>query len=126
MAKIINFETKYLKRTAIFLVLVLFLCPIKITTANANSSVFEIQANNARYSFCEAEIATVNGIKTLKCIDDVIDGIYLDTVIHPIDASVTYNVESCSFDITSDKTGLVIRSFPFYAAVQEVEHEKPL
>ena len=108
MAKIINFATKYLKRTAIFLVLVLFLCPIKITAANANSSVFEIQANNARYSFCEAEIATVNGIKTLKCIDDVIDGIYLDTVIHPVDASVTYNVESCSFDITSDKTGLEI------------------
>ena len=96
---------KYLKRTAILLALVLFLCPLPIKVAYANSTAFKIYAGNKTYEFVNAEIAVVDGVKTLKCIDSVIDGIYLDTVIRPKDATITYNSERSNFDITSESSG---------------------
>lgn len=108
MAKNTLSITKYFKRTAIFIALVLFLFPFSIPPAYANSAVFKIYAGNKVYSYCDLEIATVDGVKTLKCLDSVLDGIFLDTVTRPIDASVHYDTATSNFNITSEKYGYSI------------------
>lgn len=106
MAKLLNLLTKYFKGTAVFIALVLFFSLPSVTPALASASDFKVYAGNYAYSFCSAEIATVNGSKTLKCIDQVIDGIYLDTVIRPKNATIFYNSEIQNFEITSEKNGI--------------------
>lgn len=106
MAKLLNLLTKYFKGTAVFIALVLFFSLPSVTPTLANTSDFKVYAGNYAYSFCNAEIAQTNGKKTLKCIDQVIDGIYLDTVIRPINADLIYNKEIGNFTITSEKNGI--------------------
>ncbi len=108
MAKNTYFSTQYLKRTAILIALVLFLFSFYATPVYANASAFKIYAGNRAYEFCDAEIATTDGVKTLKCIDQVIDGIYLDTVKRPVNADVTYSTEKSNFIITGEKNGYSI------------------
>ncbi len=106
MAKLLNLLTKYFKGTAVFIALVLFFRLTNVTPALASASDFKVYAGSQVYSYCKAEIATVNGSKTLKCIDQVIDGIYLDTVICPKNATIFYNSEIQNFEITSEKNGI--------------------
>ncbi|MBO5851522.1 MAG: VanW family protein [Clostridia bacterium] len=108
MAKNTYFSIKYYKRTAILIALVLFLFSFNATPVYANASAFKIYAGNRAYEFCDAEIATIDGVKTLKCIDQVIDGIYLDTVKRPLNADVTYSTETSSFVVTGEKNGYSI------------------
>ena len=104
MAKITNLLTKYFKRTAIFLS-VLFLCSLSVTPAYANTNALKIYAGNNVYEFCSAEIFHIDGFKTLKCIDSVIDGIFLDTVIRPKDATINYDTINDKFNVTTESSG---------------------
>lgn len=71
-----------------------------------DKTVFTITAMGKKYEFTESEIGVYKGKKYLKCACDVVDKIYLDTVIRPVDATITFLPDSdIKFNITKEKSG---------------------
>lgn len=75
-------------------------------TAYAYSPEFTITAGDKIYSFSGEELGFYKGRFYLKCLEGVVDGIYYDTLISPVDATVSFNPNSTSpFTYTLEKSG---------------------
>lgn len=73
----------------------------------ANSAYFTIVAKDKTYNFSEIEVGKSNGKYYLKNAKEVVDGIYLDTVKRPINATLTFNPNNINapFEITKESNG---------------------
>ena len=75
-------------------------------TAMAFSPTFTVIAGDKVYDFSGEELGFYKGNYYIKCLEGVVDGIYYDTVIAPIDATVTFNPnEGSPFNYTHEKSG---------------------
>ncbi len=93
--------------TAVIIETVVFCFPL--LTAYGNSVILTVTALNKTYTFTEIETAIYNGSKTLKNLNEVIDGIYLDTFKKPTDASIDFTPQkSQKFTVKSGQNGVEI------------------
>ncbi len=102
---------KKIKTNLIILVVVAILTATSFCNNNvyAYSYALTIDALGKTYSFSSYEIATFNGKKHLKNAGDIVDGIYLDTVVRPIDASITFTPQNVKkFQVNPGKNGIEI------------------
>lgn len=63
---------------------------VKIVYANGSESVFKIIVEDKIYTFNSYEISNTNGKKSLKKAEEIVDGIYLDTLIKPRNATILF------------------------------------
>ena len=99
------------KTNLIILVVVAFLTATSFFNTNvyASSYALTVYALNKTYVFSNCEIATYNGKKYLKNASDIVDGMYLDTVVRPIDASITFTPQNAKkFQVNPGKNGIEI------------------
>ena len=74
--------------------------------ALAYAPTFTIIAKNNVYRFSGEELGFYNGRYYLKCLEGVVDGIYYDTLVAPVDATVNFNPNYLSpFTFTPEKSG---------------------
>ena len=111
--------------TAVILTAVLFI-PAKKTMAN--SVALTIIAGSKTYTFCDAEIGNYNGNFYLKNAKEIVDGIYLDTVIRPQNATLIFNKNMENpFMITKEKNGSMVDKLKLlsdvYSALNQSENE---
>ena len=93
--------------TAVIIETVVFCFPL--LTAYGNSVILTVTALNKTYTFTDIETAIYNGSKTLKNLNEVIDGIYLDTLKKPTDASIDFTPQkSQKFTVKSGQNGVEI------------------
>ena len=92
--------------TATTLVALLF-SPINVVRASCCS--LKVIAGEKTYEFSSSEIGVYKGNYYLKNAKNIVDGIFLDTVVRPKDATVVFNA-SCEnpFTIIKEKKGLQI------------------
>ncbi len=103
-AKVIKYILIYI--AVALLVTALFL-PINFFSASELS--LTIFANDKTYQFSGVEIGAYKGKLYLKNASEIVEGIYLDTVIRSKDASVVFDSESSApFTISSEKVGVEI------------------
>lgn len=77
--------------------------------AFASNVVLSINALGKIYTFTDVETGVYKGERYLKNVNEIVNGIYLDTVSRPIDASITFTPEkSEKFQVKCGKTGLEI------------------
>lgn len=77
--------------------------------ALASENVFTIIVGDKTYTFSSIEIGKHNNKLYLKCAEGVVDGIYYDTLVLPIDATISFNPNSSDkFTITKEKAGYQI------------------
>ena len=75
-------------------------------TAMAYSPTFTVIAGDKIYDFSGEELGLYNGRYYLKCLEGIVDGIYYDTVIKPVDASLTFTPNgACNFNYFQEKYG---------------------
>ena len=75
-----------------------------ITTVYATEKTLTIIAGDKKYEFFSYEIGNYNGNYFLKNGSEIVDGIFLDTIIHPISSKVVFN-DSGEFYLTNEKYG---------------------
>ena len=79
---------------------------IPISPVYANSQTLTIVAKNRVYTFCNSEISYYNNKYYLNDCIEIVNGIYLDTIIRPIDAKIVFKDDNLGdFYITSSKCG---------------------
>ena len=72
----------------------------------ASGYSLSVIAGNKEYVYSGREISVYNGKLYLNCIDGVIDGIFYDTALFPVDASVEFLPENdYPFKFESEKLG---------------------
>ena len=79
-------------------------------TVKANSSILTIYALGKKYEFYPYETTKYKGTIYLNNIDEVVDGIYLDTLVKPVNAYAEFlpNSTSNPFVFHSEKVGYSI------------------
>ena len=79
-------------------------------TAMAFSPTFTVIAGDKKYEFSGEELGFYKGNYYIKCLEGIVDGIYHDTVVKPVDATVTFtpNLQN-DFSYTNEKSGKGIR-----------------
>lgn len=106
-----------LKRKALFALIISFIIAavnarIYVSIASASEYYFTVTALDRTYNFTRAEIGVKNGIYYLKNAEEVIDGIYLDTLVKPVDAVMLFSPNAKNkFKIIAGKKGLKIDKF---------------
>lgn len=79
---------------------------VPISPVYANGTSLTIVAKNRVYSFSNSEILYYNGKYYLKDGNEIVNGIYLDTITRPIDSEVVFLEDnSGDFYITESKPG---------------------
>ncbi len=74
--------------------------------AFAYAPTFTIVAGNKRYDFSGEELGFYKGRYYLKCLEGVVDGIYYDTLVSPVDATVSFQPNQAqAFAFTAEKSG---------------------
>ena len=74
--------------------------------ALAYAPTFTIIAKNNVYRFSGEELGFYSGRYYLKCLEGVVDGIYYDTLVAPVDATVNFNpINTNPFTFTPEKVG---------------------
>ena len=74
------------------------------TVVSASETFLTVIAGNKTYEFLPFEIGNYNGNYYLKNGETVVDGIYLDTIVRPIDSQVVFK-DSGEFYLTEHKNG---------------------
>lgn len=97
-------------KSIIFIVAVLFTAIFCLqSTAFASQKALTIVVGNTQYSFSGRQFSYYKNKTYLNCLEGVVDGIYYDTLISPIDATVQFNPTSENlFTFTKEKSGLSI------------------
>lgn len=99
---------KLIKNILIYTAIAVFAVAVFISKniVNANEISLTITANGKNYTFCGEEIGFYKGKFYLKKASDIVDGIYLDTIIREKDAVITFlpNEEKV-FKIENEKFG---------------------
>ncbi len=95
-----------LKFKILFLVVVAFTITLffNINSVLANEKSLTVIAGDKKYEFFSYEIGNYNGEYFLKDAKSVVDGIFLDTVIHPVNSQVIFN-DNGNFYLTDHKQG---------------------
>ena len=70
----------------------------------ATEKTFTVIAGDKTYEFLPFEIGSYNGNYFLKNANEVVDGIFLDTIIHPISSKVVFT-DNGKFYLSSEKLG---------------------
>ena len=101
-----------LKLSLIFIVAVIFSATFfNFQTALAENLSLTVYAGNRRYEFSGEELGYYNGRYFLKCLDGVVDKIYYDTLIDPVDAKVIFSpTKTEPLFVATKKTGLAFIS----------------
>ena len=99
-----------LKLSLIFIVAVIFSATFfNFQTALAENLSLTVYAGNRRYEFSGEELGYYNGRYYLKCLEGVVDKIYYDTLIAPVDAKVIFSpTKTEPFIFCHEKDGLGI------------------
>ncbi len=98
---------KNLISMAIAFVAVAFL--IQVNVVNAKDITLTIYANGKEYNFSQEEIASYKGKYYLKDVKNVVDKIYLDTLVREKNATCTFDFSSKDiFYFTKEKEGLAL------------------
>ena len=74
------------------------------TVVSASETFLTVIAGNKTYEFLPFEIGNYNGNYYLKNGETVVDGIYLDTIVRPIDSQVVFK-DNGEFYLTEHKNG---------------------
>ncbi len=75
-------------------------------TANATEKTFTISVGNKTYELSGKELGYYNGKVFIKCLDGVVDGIFYETAVFPVDATVKFSPNSNGvFSFTREKSG---------------------
>ncbi len=75
-------------------------------TVSATVKTFTIVAGNKSYVLTGKELGYYNGKAYVKCLEGVVDGIFYDTAVFPVDATVGFSPNKDSvFSFTSEKLG---------------------
>lgn len=86
----------------VFLAVAFFCC----NKAFAYAPTFTIIARNNVYHFSGEELGFYKGRYYLKCLEGVVDGIYYDTLLSPVDATVNFSPSDITpFTFTPEKSG---------------------
>ena len=88
MSKSIKFKFNFILTVAIIFLISTF---FKLTFVYANSYEFKIIAGDKIYTFNDYEIDKKGGYNRLKRQNDIVEGIYLDTLINPVEPTINFN-----------------------------------
>lgn len=106
-AKKFNFILILLSVATVFFAVAIF----NFNKVYAFSPRFIIHVNNKIYDFEGEELAYYKGQFYIKCLEDVVDYIYKDTFVAPVDATVSFNSNSSyKFSYTQEREGKAINS----------------
>ncbi len=107
MSKSRKIIIKSILAVAIFIIVSAFL---NMNIVYASDVVLTVIVEDKTYNFNAYEISTINGKKTLKKASDVVEGIYLDTLINPTNASLSFTGNKDKpFKIVKEKVGKSIQ-----------------
>ena len=82
---------------------------LSFSKAYAYSPIVTVKVGDKTYDFSGEELAFYKGNYYIKCLEDVVDYIYYDTLVSPIDASVKFFPESEEkFIFTKESIGFSI------------------
>ncbi len=86
----------------VFMAVAIFCCK----EAFAYAPTFTVIAGNNRYDFSGEELGFYEGRYYIKCLEGVVDGIYYDTLVSPVDATVNFHPNRAQpFTFTAEKSG---------------------
>ncbi len=107
---------KYIKRAKICIFLLLLVvfniatfC-FSVNPVYANSPILTISALDKTYCFYEYETSVYNGRRYLNDLENIIDKIYLDTLVNPVNSTLSFSKSNFEtpFTITKSSDGVCI------------------